>query len=114
MYAENICQFPDHRVVSRYRAPRACLLVAGDQHIPANLRSVSAMGAFVETDEPFALDEILVLEHPEAGQIRTKVIRVAVDGIALGFTFGDQAATFALSAISSDMTARSEVDIASR
>lgn len=80
------------------------MLRTGDGEYPAILRRVSAAGAFVETSPVIGIDDDVVLLHPEAGQIRGRAVRLARDGAAIAFTFGEQAATFALAAICAEMT----------
>ena len=70
------------------------------------LRNISVAGAFVETERVFSIGDTIMLLHPEAGEISAGVVRLARDGAALAFTLGEQAATFALSAICADMTIR--------
>ncbi len=80
-----------------------CVLVAGDA-APAALRTVSASGAFLETNirpEPGSRVE---LHHPEAGAIEGLVESLCADGVRLAFTPTEQSVAFALAAIAADMS----------
>lgn len=80
-----------------------CVLSCGDAY-PAALRSVSAAGAFLETNARPALGEAVSLAHPEAGAIGGRVEAVHVDGVALSFAGDEAACAFALAAITADMS----------
>ncbi|HEX8379180.1 MAG TPA: PilZ domain-containing protein [Allosphingosinicella sp.] len=80
-----------------------CILIA-EAPAPAALRSVSASGAFLETNARPALGDRVELRHPEAGAIRATVRSLAPDGVELGFVFGEDSVAFALAAIAADMT----------
>jgi hypothetical protein len=80
-----------------------CILVAGAP-APAALRSISASGAFLETNARPALGDSVELRHPEAGAIGATVRSLAPDGVELGFDFGEASVAFALSAIAADMS----------
>jgi hypothetical protein len=90
-------------MASRWRRRRMCLL-AGPQPAPAALRSVSASGAFLETNARPALGTQVTLAHPEAGSIIGEVSAFAEDGVALRFVEGEASVAFALAAITSDMS----------
>lgn len=90
-------------MTTRWRRRRMCVLSCGGSH-PAALRSVSAAGAFLETNARPALGDAVSLQHPEAGSIAGRVNAVHVDGVGVSFA-GDQAAcAFALAAIAADMS----------
>ena len=93
----------DAAMTSRWRRRRLCVLACGGDH-PASLRSVSAAGAFLQTDVRPALGEAAVLHHPEAGAIGGTVCALHVDGVALRFKGDEAAMAFALAAISADMS----------
>jgi hypothetical protein len=80
-----------------------CILVA-DGPAPAALRTVSASGAFLETNLRPALGDSVELRHPEAGAIAATVRALADDGIELGFARGEASVAFALAAIAADMS----------
>jgi len=80
-----------------------CILVAGGP-APAALRTISASGAFLETNARPALGDCVELRHPEAGAIDAIVRGIAPDGVELGFAVGESAVAFALAAIAADMT----------
>ena len=80
-----------------------CILVAGGP-APAALRSISASGAFLETNARPALGDSVELRHPEAGAIEAVVRKLAPDGVELGFAFGEASVAYALAAIAADMT----------
>jgi hypothetical protein len=80
-----------------------CVLVAGEA-APAALRTVSATGAFLETNlrpEPGSRVE---LHHPEAGAIDGIVEAITRDGIRLTFACTEHSVAFALAAITADMS----------
>lgn len=91
------------RMASRWRRRRMCILVA-DGPAPAALRTVSASGAFLETNLRPALGDSVELRHPEAGAIAATVRALADDGIELGFARGEASVAFALAAIAADMS----------
>ncbi len=80
-----------------------CVLIA-DLPCPAALRDVSASGAFLETNARPPLGAGVELHHPEAGAIRGTVRSLAGDGIAIGFDVSEQSMSFALAAITADMS----------
>ena len=90
-------------MASRWRRRRMCVLIA-DLPAPAALREISATGAFLETEARPALGAGVELHHPEAGTIAGTVLSLADDGVAIGFTCGEQSVAFALAAITSDMS----------
>ena len=90
-------------MATRWRRRRMCILVAGGPS-PAGLRSISASGAFLETNARPALGDCVELRHPEAGAIEATVRSLAPDGIELGFPVGEASVAFALAAIAADMT----------
>lgn len=110
MHADNIRYIPVRGARPDRIAGRPCALRVGGAEIVGTLRNVSAAGAFVEIDRSIDIDEVVTLLHPEAGQIRGRVVRIARDGAALAFTVGEQATTFALAAMCSDMTVRTGGD----
>ena len=91
------------RMASRWRRRRMCILVAGGP-APAALRTISASGAFLETNARPALGRTVELHHPEAGAIAGTVRALAPDGIALSCACGERSVAFALAAIAADMT----------
>ena len=92
-------------MASRWRRRRMCVLL-GDTPSPAALRSVSAAGAFVETNARLALGQRVELHHPDAGAIGASVSGLASDGIELRFDRSSAAVAFALAAIGADMCLR--------
>lgn len=90
-------------MTTRWRQRRMCVLSCGDAY-PAALRSVSAAGAFLETNARPALGQAVSLRHPEAGSISGRVDAVHLDGIALSFASDEAACAFALAAIAADMS----------
>lgn len=90
-------------MATRWRQRRMCVLSCGDAY-PAALRSVSAAGAFVETNARPALGDAVSLAHPEAGTIPAHVNALHTDGIALRFAADEAACAFALAAIAADMS----------
>jgi len=80
-----------------------CLLLA-DRPSPAALRTVSGVGAFLETNARPELGTKVALRHPEAGEIEALVHGIAADGIELRFDCGDKSVAFALAAITADMS----------
>lgn len=91
------------RMASRWRRRRMCILVAGAP-APAALRTISASGAFLETNARPALGDKVELRHPEAGAIDATVRGIGPDGVELGFPLGEASVAFALAAIAADMT----------
>ncbi|MGZ8307144.1 MAG: hypothetical protein ACXWU6_11220 [Allosphingosinicella sp.] len=91
------------RMASRWRRRRMCILVAGAP-APAALRTISASGAFLETQARPALGEAVELRHPEAGTIAATVRSLGPDGVELGFLCGEASVAFALAAIAADMS----------
>jgi hypothetical protein len=80
-----------------------CVLVAGTP-APAALRTVSAAGAFLETNVRPAPGSRVELRHPEAGAIEGQVEALFADGIRLAFTPTEESVAFALAAIAADMS----------
>ena len=80
-----------------------CLLIAGEP-APGALRTVSATGAFLETNARPAVGTTVELRHPEAGAIQATVRAVGSDGVELGFACSEQSVAFALAAIAADMS----------
>jgi hypothetical protein len=80
-----------------------CVLIA-DVPVPAALREVSAIGAFLETNARPPLGTDVELHHPEAGGIAGIVRAVAGDGIQISFECGEKSVAFALAAITADMS----------
>ncbi|HLL30278.1 MAG TPA: hypothetical protein VK403_04710 [Allosphingosinicella sp.] len=80
-----------------------CILFAGAP-APAALRTISASGAFLETNARPELGDCVELRHPEAGAIGATVRSLAPDGVELGFAFGEASVAFALAAIAADMS----------
>jgi hypothetical protein len=80
-----------------------CILVAGTP-APAAMRSISASGAFLETNARPALGDSVELRHPEAGAIEAVVRGIGPDGVELGFPLGEASVAFALAAIAADMS----------
>ena len=91
------------RMASRWRRRRMCVLIAGAP-APAALRSVSASGAFLETNARPALGDKVQLRHPEAGAIAATVHSLAPDGVELAFARTEASVAFALAAIAADMS----------
>lgn len=90
-------------MATRWRRRRMCILVAGGPS-PAALTSISASGAFLETNARPGLGDSVELRHPEAGTIEATVRSLAPDGVELGFPLGEASVAFALAAIAADMT----------
>ena len=80
-----------------------CALVAGET-APAALRTVSARGAFLETNVRPAPGSRIALHHPEAGAIEGRVEAIGADGIHVAFTCNEHSVAFALAAITADMS----------
>ena len=80
-----------------------CVLVA-DGASPASLRSLSATGAFLETNARPAVGAAVELRHPEAGRIDAVVRSLSPEGVELGFAYGEASVGFALAAIAADMS----------
>lgn len=93
----------ESRMASRWRRRRMCILVAGAP-APAALRTVSASGAFLETNLRPALGDKVELRHPDAGAIDATVRALAPDGVELAFHCSESSVAFALAAIAADMT----------
>lgn len=91
------------RMASRWRRRRMCILVAGAA-APAALRSISASGAFLETNARPALGDPVELRHPDAGAIDAVVRSLSPDGVEIGFPLDESSMAFALAAIAADMT----------
>ena len=104
MSDREIRRLSERRGGDRHRSQRLCLVIVEGRPETARLRNISATGAFVETNARPRLGHVVQLRHPEAGAIDAEVVRHARDGVALAFTLGEPAVTFALSAISADMT----------
>lgn len=92
-----------HRMASRWRRRRMCVLVAG-RPAPAALRDICATGAFVETNIRPEVGTEVELRHPEAGTIAGEVRTVADDGVSIGFACSERSMAFALAAIAADMS----------
>lgn len=90
-------------MASRWRRRRMCVLIA-DLPVPAALRSVSATGAFLETNARPPLGSEVELHHPEAGAIAGTVRALSSSGVEIGFDCGEQSVAFALAAITADMS----------
>jgi hypothetical protein len=80
-----------------------CILIAGTP-APAALRTISASGAFLETNARPAPGDPVELRHPEAGAIAAVVRALAPDGVELRFPLGEASVAFALAAIAADMS----------
>ena len=80
-----------------------CVLIAGAP-APAALRTISASGAFLETNARPAPGDAVELRHPEAGTIAAVVRALAPDGVELRFPLGEASVAFALAAIAADMS----------
>ena len=80
-----------------------CVLMA-DGPSPAALRTVSGVGAFLETNARPGLGAKVALRHPEAGEIEAVVHGVSRDAIELRFECGEKSVAFALAAITADMS----------
>ena len=90
-------------MATRWRRRRMCVLI-GDGPSPAALRSVSATGAFLETNARPELGRLVELRHPEAGTISGTVRSLAQDGVAIDFECSERSVGFALAAIAADMS----------
>ncbi len=90
-------------MASPWRRRRMCVLLA-DEPCPAALRSVSGVGAFLETNARPELGTRVALRHPEAGEIEGVVEGIRRDGIELRFECGEKSVAFALAAITADMS----------
>lgn len=90
-------------MASPWRQRRMCLIVA-DRPAPAAIRHISALGAFVETNERPALGSRIELRHPDAGSIHGQVRSIALDGIDIAFDCGPRSVAFALATIGADMS----------
>ena len=90
-------------MASRWRRRRMCVLVT-DSPAPAALRSVSATGAFLETNAKPAVGSRVELRHPEAGAIAGVVRALSDEGVKIAFDYGEQSVAFALAAIAADMS----------
>jgi len=90
-------------MATRWRRRRMCVLI-GAAPAPAALRSITAGGAFVETEARPALGAAVELRHPEAGAIGATVRSLAPDGVELAFPLGEASVAFALAAIAADMS----------
>lgn len=90
-------------MASRYRRRSLCTLL-GETPAPVALRSVSAAGAFVETQLRPPLGSPVTLHHPDAGTIAARVAGFGDDGVALLFDRDAAAVAFALTAIGADMS----------
>lgn len=90
-------------MASPWRRRRLCLLI-GEAPAPAALRTVSAAGAFLETNARPPLGASVELRHPEAGAIAAVVRALGDDGIAVAFACSERSVAFALAAIAADMS----------
>lgn len=98
--ADLICR---EAMTTRWRRRQMCVLVA-DGERPAAMRTISALGAFVETDARPELGAAVLLRHPDAGTICAHVQAHHRDGLSVRFDAGETAVAFALSAIAADMS----------
>lgn len=96
-------KFTGAAMASRWRRRPMCVLIA-DHPAPAGLRTVSASGAFLETNARPPLGSAVELHHPEAGAIAGIVRAAADDGISIAFDCGEHSVAFALAAITADMS----------
>jgi hypothetical protein len=80
-----------------------CVLIAGEP-APAALRTISATGAFLETNIRPLLGSRAELHHPDAGAIEGAVQAVCHDGVRITFACTEQSVAFALAAITADMS----------
>ena len=90
-------------MATRWRRRTMCVLLA-DTPAPGALRSVSATGAFLETNARPEVGRRVELRHPEAGAIEGTVRALAQDGIDLAFACSEASVAFALGAIAADMS----------
>jgi hypothetical protein len=90
-------------MASRWRRRRMCVLIT-DLPVPAALRTVSATGAFLETNARPPLGTEVELHHPEAGAIAGVVQALSNAGVEIAFACGEQSVAFALAAITADMS----------
>ena len=90
-------------MASRWRRRRMCVLIA-DAPAPAALRTVSATGAFLETNARPPVGSRVALHHPEAGTIDAEVASLCDDGVAIDFAYDERSVAFALAAIAADMS----------
>ena len=90
-------------MATRWRRRSMCVLLA-ETPAPGALRSVSATGAFLETNARPAPGSRVELRHPEAGTIEGRVRALAEDGIELAFACSEASVAFALAAITADMS----------
>jgi hypothetical protein len=86
-----------------WRRRRMCILHF-DHPAPAAIRTISARGAFLETNERPPLGSRARLHHPDAGMIEGEIRSLAPDGIELAFRCDAASIAFALAAIGADMT----------
>ena len=96
-------KFTSAAMASRWRRRPMCVLIA-DHPAPAGLRTVSATGAFLETNARPAVGRTVELHHPEAGAIAGTVLGMSEDGISIAFDCGEHSVAFALAAITADMS----------
>mgnify|MGYP006883226643 FL=1 len=75
-----------------------CILEA-DSPAPAGIRTVSARGAFLETNARPEPGSMITLRHPHAGAIRAEVVSTGKDGVAVIFGPEPRALGFALAAL---------------
>ncbi len=90
-------------MASAWRRQAMCVLVAGAPS-PAALGRISGGGCFVETPARAEIGDVVELHHPEAGEIRGRVLALAGNGLALSFDGSEEAVAFALAAIGADMS----------
>lgn len=90
-------------MTTRWRRRQMCVLVADGDRLVA-IRTVSALGAFVETDVRPELGSPVALRHPEAGAIAGHVQAHHSDGLSVRFDGSEAAVAFALSTIAADMS----------
>jgi hypothetical protein len=90
-------------MATKWRRRRMCILHT-DRPSPAAIRTISARGAFLETNERPPLGSRASLHHPDAGVIEGEIRSLAQDGVELVFRGDAPAVAFALAAIGADMT----------
>lgn len=87
---------------NRWRRRRMCALVTSEV-APGCLRSVSARGAFLETNARPMLGGDATLHHPDAGAIDATVVGHDADGVRLAFAYDAGSVAFALGVIAADL-----------
>ncbi len=86
---------------NRWRQRRMCALVTTEV-APGCLRSVSARGAFLETNARPTLGGHATLHHPDAGAIDAIIVGHDADGVRLAFDYDADSVGFALGVIAAD------------